>query len=58
MADETIENLFNEEVLVSEAVEEMSKSSKEEVVIISGEEIPKRIYNLCINHYLSHQYGD
>ena len=59
MAD-VIENLLGEEVPVSEALEEMSKPVKEyeETIVIRGQEIPKRIYNLCVTHYLAIQYGD
>ncbi len=55
---EVIKNLLGEEVSTEEAIEEMSRESAEEVIIIKGEEIPKRIYSLCINHYLAHQYGE
>ena len=55
---EVIKNLLGEEVAVSEAISEMSKPSKEETLVIEGEEIPRRIYNLCVNHYLASQYGE
>ena len=55
---DVVNNLFDEEVPISEAIEEMGKDPKEEVVVIRGEVIPKKIYNLCILHYLSHQYGE
>lgn len=51
-------DLFGDDVQESEVSSEMSKSPKEEVIIIKGIEIPKEIYNLCILHYLGQQYGD
>lgn len=61
---DSIKNLFGEEVPISEALKEMSKKPKKvkasegDFIIIRGEKIPRRIYNLCVNNYLSIQYGE
>ena len=55
---EVVKNLLGEDVPIEEAKAEMEQPSREETIIIKGEEIPRRIYSLCINHYLAEQYGD
>ena len=56
--EDKVTNLLGEEVDSSEMKKAMEGSPKSEVVIIKGREIPKDVYNLCVLHYLSCQYGD